>query len=397
MLPAPVPQPTGTIARGLSTAEQIVFNLSGRIPTGAISASKGYETSSSDHGPFSSSTSDGVTTVYIPEDLEKFADSPLVLCGIAAIKSLHAEVAFSNVEDTTVEKLDKKAGMYLSGVSWALNYYVNGVSSLHPYQSVSGPMGHGFYHVAHSVLQHSHNASWWAKGQAWNMTKGLTGKNWSDSLNPMTRRIIALVQRACKAISNTDAWHTYFRPKESFLGRELKKSLPHERIGILTMGESEYLAFRHSTSITAYKKLVEGLEDPKEDMVLSLDKSVKEVGHKLAPLEITVDKIIKSRVTVIYPEGKREKKAALKRPINELIEEVPTLDYIERWDPSVLGGLKSFKVPPKNPSMTVDEFFAALRRNYQVRVDQIRGAGDDRLANLCESWADAYIRPSLAA
>jgi hypothetical protein len=386
-----------SIDQAQSSADLVFKNMVRRIPTGAISAAKGHASSSEDKFPFSMTTVDDVTTVYIPADLEKAADNPLALVACAAIKAMGAHVAFSNKTDGELENVDKKVAMYLSGVSWALNFSVEGVPALHPFQSVTGPMGHGFYHVAHSVLQHKYASSSWAKGQGWSLTKGLTGKAWSDTLSPSTRRIITLVNRACSSIRNTDAWRSYFRPKDSFLGREIKKSLPHMKVGILTQQESDYISLAYASNIQKYKGALHCLDEPNEEILPQLGKLLKDAGTAIQPIDQLVDKIVKFRVTVIYPENKREKKAALKRPIIDLIEEVPELEYIERWDPSYLGGLKPFKVPPRITDESFYEYMLRSRSQYQVRVEQLRAAGRSILADLCETWADATISTTSAA
>jgi hypothetical protein len=334
--------------------------------------------------------------VYLPTNMESAADNSLAIAAVSAINSLGAAVEFATTK-TEVDwaQLDKKVGMYLAGVSWGLNHKVNGKGSLQPFSQVSGPMGHGFYWVAHTAMQNQYGSSFWAKGTGWHMTKGLTGKAWDNTLSSTQTRIIALCSRAARSLNCSENWHSWFRAKESFLGSELKKSLPHMRVGIITQPESNYLATRFAASIQQYNSAKAMLDSPTEESLRTLGDVLKNAGQSLQSLELTVNRVIQLRVSVLYPTNKKEKKAALKRPIVDLIGELDTIDQLERFDPALLGGYKPFYVESRLANEDVMTYRTRLRAAYERRLQLIRNGGDVPLTTLCTLWADEVICPMI--
>jgi hypothetical protein len=373
-------------------AAQIAYNtILRRVPTGPTSAARGVV-----EGPGNLAWTlqyvDGTPVVYLPSNLESLGDNKLAVLAVAAIRVLNADVRLSAEIMPVEPALDRKVQLYLSGVAWGLSRD-NGSGELHPYQQVSGPMGHGFYWVAHTALQHRYKGSWWAQGHPWHLTKGMTGKSWSDTLTPMTRRVFSLVNAAAKNL-RCSAWRTYFRTKESFLGKEVKRSLGHRRIGIITEQESAWLDETYVASIDAYNRLLNVLNDPTEEILSELSNMIKQVGSGLQSLEILTDKTISSRVREIYPSGKRERKEALKRPIEDLISEMDMDTYVSVFDPSLFRNKRRFEITIQ-PRDERDLHFwrEQMRADYEGRVRSLRRSGYESLANLCSGWADNIFCP----
>lgn len=225
------------------------------------------------------------------------------------------------------------------------------------------------------------------------MTKGLTGKAWDNTLTSLSTRIIALCSRAARALNCSANWQSWFRAKESFLGSELKKSLPHLKIGIISQPESDYLSTRFASAIQQYNNAVNTLVSPTETCLRDLGNVLKRAGQSLQPLELTVNRVIQFRVSVLYPTGKREKKIALKRPVIDLISELDQTDFIERFDPALLGGYKPFYVQARGQSQDIDDYLQQVRLAYETRVRLISASGNTSLERLCRLWADENISP----
>jgi hypothetical protein len=373
----------------LKSITSIYSKLLDRVPTGAVSATQGITTKEG-NAPFSVREENGKLFVYLPKNLESLGDSQLAIVAVASIRALGAEVRCSE-DDSELDHLDKKVQMYCSGVAWALSYKEG--QALHPFQEVTGSLGHGFYWVAHTAMATKYRSAWWAKGTPWHMTRGLTGKVWDNALKPDTKRIISLAQRAAKTLDCSESWRSYFRSRESFLGSELKRSLPHLRVGIITQGESDYFAQIHSKAIAQYDSMCEWLASPTEEKLPTLSEDIKSVGRSLQSLEILCDKIVSSRVNVIYPSNKKERKLALKRPIEELISEMSIEDYVPSFDPSAIKMKRRFDLPPHDNALTFEQNLDQARRDYEIRVKSLRKQGDILLADLCSNWADTAICP----
>jgi hypothetical protein len=333
----------------------------------------------------------GKLIVYIPNNLESLSDNKLSIAAVAAIRLLKADVRFCN-KDADLDQLDKRQQLYVSGVAWGLSNN-GGDGTLAPYVQVSGSLGHGYYWVAHEAMAKQYGSAWFAKGKPWHLTRGLTGKAWDSSIKPDTRRISSLVSRAAKKINCSASWRTYFRAPETFLGREIKRSLPHRRTGIITANESVWFSQTYSKAIKAYDDMILELQEPKEENLSSLQARIKSVGTSLQNLEIQADKLISRRVRFIYPSNKKEKKAALRKPIEDLIAEMDAEDYVSAFDPSLLKIQRAFSVPLRGAQEDLDVFLLRARRDYESRVNSLKQAGDETLARIASGWADNAFCP----
>jgi hypothetical protein len=334
---------------------------------------------------------DGKLTVYLPRNLESLGDNPLVLAGLAACYALRPNFDFADEDHPENQEFEKKQEMYLSGLAWALR---EGEGMLPPYHDASGAMGHGFYWVCHHALEAKLNAgTWWAKGSPWHLTKGMTGKAWSSEIDAMTRRVNALLSKSAASLDIGPNWSTWVRSKESFLGKEIKKSLPHTTTELLTESEKAYLSTRFSVPIKQYENLLGGFDDLTMPFIQGLAKNLKTVGSSLHSLSILCDQTVSHRITNVYPREKRARRLALKRPIRELVQELGPAHYINVFDPSVLGGRKAFSVLTAEGEYPEDIHLPLFRRQYESTISGFKVQGDLPLYNLCSSWADSAICP----
>jgi hypothetical protein len=285
--------------------------------------------------------------------------------------------------------LDAKVQMYLAGISWGL--HGNG-GKLVKYQDVSGALGHGFYWVSHHALETQLGTTpWWAKGTSWHLTKGLTGKAWSADLDSMTRRVNSLLTKAAGRLDITENATSYIRSKESFLGKEIRKSLPHIGSDILTPEEKEYLSLRHAGPIAAYEQLMDTLAHPNLTDLVGLARNVKEVGQALRPLATTVENVISHRIVRLYPSERRARIAARKRPIRELIEELDFDKAVVLFDPAVLGGKRAFHPPEQDDDEPNDRYRVRCHRLYHNAISGLESAGLRDLHTLCERWSNVMF------
>jgi hypothetical protein len=281
---------------------------------------------------------------------------------------------------------DAKVQMYLAGISWGLN---GNEGRLVKYQDVSGALGHGFYWVAHHALETQLGTTpWWTKGTSWHLTKGLTGKVWSADLDSMTRRVNSLLTKAAGSLDITDHATSYIRSKESFLGKEIRKSLPHVGTDLLTLEEKEYLNLKHAHSIALYEGLMNTLSHPTIEDLAGLSRLIKDVGSALRPLATTVENVISHRITRLYPTEKRARIAARKRPIRELIEQLDFDKRVFLFDPVVLAGKRSFHVPEQDDDEPNDRYMIRCMVSYRHTISGLENAGLRDLYTLCTTWAN---------
>jgi hypothetical protein len=292
---------------------------------------------------------------------------------------------FSEYDSEVHEPLDKRVSAYLQGLSWALH---DDTGSLPVYRDVSGSLGHAYYWVGHVALQQKYKSSTYFKGNAWHPTKGMTGKAWSSDLDKSTRGVFALVTRASKVLDVSKNWKTWFRAKESFLGKEIKKALPHEGTEILSVREKEYLSTYYKQPIKEYRQFLKELESPSAELMLALTEKIKEVGKSLHPLCEAVERTISHRLSSAYPSNKRDRLKAKKKPIKEVLSELDANMYIYVMDPLVLAGLKPFRIdnPDERPLEELNWF--ELNSSYSKRIGSVESTSPG-LADIARSFQAA--------
>jgi len=387
-LPHPVNTPDGPQEGVYRTPQERVRALYCRLPTGPNTAGLAIEQARSEPWAFSG---EGETlTVYIPSNLEEVADDPLALVGIAAIKVLNPIVLVSHHKMTPVDH-DKKVAAYLSGIAWALN---EGDNKLPSYHNVSGAMGHGFYYACHAILRARLEAGdWWCRGTSWHFVKGMTGKAWSSDLDAVTRRISALVTKACgvKVLDNRAS--SWLRDRDSFIGHEISKTLPGAGSKILRGYEQDYLQHHFNIVIARRNQLLAGFSNPSDTFIKGLSDCIKELGQMTKPWSTLVDSITTHRMSRIYTaKTKAAKKKALGTPMETLIANLGIEVYLEAFDPATLMHKRAFKASDMLESEDPNQYVNRLQDEYNNRTASYRDAGLIELADLCTSFSvDAFV------
>jgi hypothetical protein len=282
---------------------------------------------------------------------------------------LGAQITVTSEPYKSTVTQDAKVDSYLVGIMWGLS----GKGKLLKYSDASGSMGHGFFHVAHTAIDARLGAgTFWAKGKPWTLSKGITGKTWSDTLSPSERKIMSLLTKAMQHLDVKESWSTYFRAKDSFLGSEIKKALPHQRIGIITRAESEYLGSKFIAEIGEYNKLLRDLERPQIDNLKDLSTRIKRVGQTIAPLSMLVDTVVSHRTNFIYSKEKKIKKTQLKTPISDLVNSMDWDLYVAAFDPLLWAGAKPYRVPEDfDPQTTPIGDLERITKGYKARIDAL--------------------------
>jgi hypothetical protein len=298
----------------------------------------------------------------------------MIQAAVAALSVLKAGITITEEPFSSAVTYDTKVNNYLHGIMWGLS----GNGKLHKFQESSGSMGHGFYYVAHTALDAQLNGgTFWAKGQPWNPAKGLTGKNWSEDLTISDRKIMTLLTKACKALDVKQTWASYFRSKDSFFGNEIKKSLPHKKVGIITAEESTLMGELHKDSIALYNKAIAILSDPQLENLPGLSTTLKGTGQALAPLCLLVDTIVSHRASFIYSSDKKKKKSELKTPVKDLINRMDLERYITAFDPLLIAGMKPFRVQ-EDLNLDSPKVLSALAESYNKKLQAIKDRRDLR-------------------
>jgi hypothetical protein len=327
--------------------------------------------------------------VFVPGNLEALADSPVALACVAACKTLKAVLAPTAVA-AEMNEVDKKVGAYLSGVAWALSDEGNQVL---PYRDLSGPTGKGFYWVAHHAMDTRKLGAMWAKGNTWHLTRGISGKAWLKNPTSELSAVIALLSKAASTLQLTANWKSWARKSDSYLGHELKKSLPTKGTDLITANEKIYLHAKHAQAITAYEQCIAFIDHLSYDTITQLGETIRVASKGLAAMTQEVDKLTSIRLTSLYPPDTKRTKNQKKKSVTALISEMAKPDVFSLFDPSILVGHRPFKVVVgEQGQWHVPE----IRAQYEARIGAVSRA-DQQLAEVCRLHLEAYFPVALVA
>jgi hypothetical protein len=278
-------------------------------------------------GPWASSEIDGRITVVVPANLESFADDPMTLLACAALTALNEPTIISLADHGGYKVLDKKSQK--NPCQWAL-----GAASFLQYREASppkarGPWSRGWHWAASWSMEPLKIDSWLLNGRSEHLTHAMTGKAWSQSVDPCYARIEALARAAAKNIRYTPDIQAWKVPYQSLIGTHIKKSFFNEKEGVLSQAEISTLKTAYNAELTAFKQLAADYEAISSEQELKDFPSVISSRTKdLAKLENLYDNIVRSRVRFITPDSVREKKREAKRPMKDRIAEIdPTKEF----------------------------------------------------------------------
>jgi len=357
--------------------ERFVTNLKSKIPSDGASIRKIIDPEAPAE-PWEHRVVDGITVCYLPSNMETFADSMLAIAYVAAAAVLDARFEVTQ-KVGELKVLDKKQKAYVSGLAWGLSR-----KTLGECQASSGPMSHGYYHVAHLALHKKIGSAWWAKGTPWSITMGLTGKAWDSSMSLQAKFTASLVNTAAEALDVTRTWHTWVRSKESFFGKEIRKStgLEHD---CLTSGEKEYLSSIFQIEIQAYNDVRAIIDEPTLQNITKLDKELQKVGTGLKKLDSVVEKILNNRMPKLFP--KSGKKSKVKITLQERIKQLDFMQYMGAYDPLIMKDKPLFRIEPRaegfdQPALDVLKGQYIARLNSYIKEDQ-----EESFYKLCRDFA----------
>jgi hypothetical protein len=233
------------------------------------------------------------------------------------------------------------------------------------------------------------SGTWWAKGSAWHFTKGITGKAWDATLDATMRNVSSLLSKAAHQLDVSSNWKSYFRSQESFLGKEVKKSLPITVSDLLLKYEADYLSRTHAQPIEDYRNLLKMLSNPTEGDLPSLSETIKKVGQGLLPLCASYDRVIAHRISTILPSQSKDRRKAKKVPMKELVSKLGFEQYITAFDPLIWVGQKPFVIDQKflDEADDVSAAWKELLRSYKNRIITAKRLGHDDIVVFAESFA----------
>jgi hypothetical protein len=353
-----------------------------RLPSGPITAAAVQDNQV--RKPWSFTSGENGVTVYLPDNIESLADDPLALACIAACKCINPIYVMTS-EKMENANFSKQQSNYLSGIAWALN-----TKDLQApdYHQLSGSLGHGYYYVAHKILQHRVGSTWWAKGSPWHFTKGLIGKAWSKASDAQTICASALISKACTCLTVKDETvQNWKREGESFRGKELRKALKISS-HVISEDETSYLKVVYGAQIKAYENALDAVKNLSMASVPHLSSHFQKVGKDLQELAVKLDKVTSHRMSVLYPKEKGKKKSA-QVPIGTRINELEWEKRIFTFDPSIWGGYAPFRATFDDVDNDIVDVKATIA-DYKRRLDAIKAA-NSKLGILCEGFFATYV------
>jgi len=301
------------------------------------------------------------------------------------MKAMNAQVRLAEDSAPSVD-LDKKQEAYCMGIAWALNVD----KAMHPFQDVSGALGHGYYYACHKILEHSVGNAWWAKGSSWHFTKGMTGKAWSSDLTATMTRASALVSYACKCVPLGASLQSWCRTKESYVGKELRKDLQLRGSHVILAEEATYLEATYAPAIDAYKHVFDQYDTPTPDMLQGLMKRFQKTGKDLGTLTTEIDRVTSHRMAALYPKNKKAKKGK-QESIETRITALDAEDYFLCFEPSIWANKAPMR-PSYNPDDKSEVDWKATAAQYKAVIASV-GSANVMLAALCQGFADRWLQP----
>jgi hypothetical protein len=203
------------------------------------------------------------------------------------------------------------------------------------------------------------------------------------------RNVSSLLSRAAHRLDVSSSWKSYFRSQESFLGKEVKKSLPITVSDLLLKYESDYLTRTHAKPIEEYRALLKMLSSPEVGDLPTLSTKIKTVGQGLLSLCASYDRVIAHRISTILPSQSKDRRKARKVPMKELVSKLGFEQYITAFDPLIWIGQKPFVIDQKHLEEADDPsvVWKELLRSYKNRILTAKRLGHDDIVVIAESFA----------
>jgi ribosomal protein S7 len=221
-----------------------------------------------------------------------------------------------------------------------------------------------------------------------------SGSAWGDQLSGSTNRLIALCRRGAATL-NIVKPAQWVRSYESFRGKELKKDLRSQRVGILTQEEVNHLARRFPGINESYQEFEEQLKFATIPWMVSLPTHIARINRSGASVEAVANTIIQQRLSSLLPSGKKQRERTLRKPMSVLIEELDGEDYINFFNPAMADSKPRFTVDIER--LKVDGTLPLSARTVLSRqyAEYARAITDDYYRQYCISWFEATLASKL--
>jgi hypothetical protein len=393
-MPSQSPPDNSGDAAILAQLRIVMQKLSNRAPSGPVGA-KGLKNVKSEHRPaWSVQETDGKLLIWVPKNLESFGDDYLVIAGIEAIirleKTETVELLLAEDDSPRLYKEGQsKVSLYFSGMSSALR-----TDTIATNPNYSGAFGKGYNWIVFKKFEAANVNVAFLSGKPPSPQKIASGSAWGDQLSGSTNRLIALCRRgaATLTIAKPAQW---LRSYESFRGKELKKDLRSQRVGILSREEINHLAGRFPGITEAYTSFEEQLKYATIPWMVDLHTHIGQVNRSSAGVEAIANNIIQQRLSSILPQNKKQRERSLKKPMAVLIEELDGEDYINFFNPAMADSKPRFVVDIDR--LKVDNVLPLTTKDMLIHQygEYAKSITDDKYRQYCTSWFEATLASKL--
>jgi hypothetical protein len=368
---------------------EIFQRLAERAPTGPVGAKAlSNETKAK---PWSVREDNGQFTVYAPKNIEAFCDDFLTLAGVTAALRIPGVTILPSLEESDVKSIieTKSTQLYFSGVAAALK-----LPTIKSFPDYSGSFGRGFNFVVHQKLEDTKVSVKLLKGATETLQHAASGKAWASNTTADQQRIFALIRRASRMITveNHGLW---LRSWRSLQGQEVKKTIKHLKVGILSKVESDYIVQLHPKGPELYEILQRKIVEADLNIMVNLPNMIDEANKALSIPERIADTVVRLRLSRILPSQGKARKNALSRPMAELIDEMDGEAFIETFNPALVTRATMFKLNLDRftgTSASPEEIKRILVEDYKKYLTTIE---DDSYRSYCCNWFESALNARL--
>jgi hypothetical protein len=390
------PPGTGSSYEGTAPSslqlQQVLGQIACKAPTGPV-GSKGLLGITQDIRPAWSVREDhGNLTVWLPSNLESSADDPLVIAVAKAIELLgQAQINFQVGLEGEIRdaKGTTKASLWAFGAAAALHdRHITG----NPHYT--GVFGKGYNWVIKKHFEQLNINTQYLTGGSASLFEVVTGTPWGNNVSGEVNRLIALIRRGAGALKINDP-RPWLKSYEAFRSSFLKKDLKHQRVGILTQMEVDYLSITYPEADQAYVKFESDLANADLTFVANMQQNLNAVARATARVESIANDIIQLRVRALYPPQRGQRAKAKRTPIWELINAMDGPTYISCFNPALVAGKQKFTIPEhalEDLDQDLEGTHKFLIQQYTAYVHTIPN-GSYRAD--CISWFEAAIAARL--
>jgi hypothetical protein len=304
---------------------------------------------------------DGKYVVYLPYNLETYADNWIFKCGVAAIAALDADVA--QCQETTEQY------KYLSDTE----EYLHGLGAALKLGTLEKPVGgglfqHGFMWAASFNLRKLPNpnmfrTSWHTpvypltKKEAWAGTAG----------GPHYNVWVALMTEAAKSL-RIPAPENFCKSKEE-LQKLVKRSFHYEALAVFSAYEVSQMTDFIKPERDKLEKFVASLSRPTKDLVDRWPELHKEASSALSTYDERVGAIGSKRAQIIFPKAKAKGKSIRGMTRETRLAELEFGTYVKATNPTGLfqdDRLEFVPSPKGDEYRQAEEFLGWAEKHFSA-------------------------------